>query len=99
MDIQEVAGSIQLSTGQIAGAEVAVHAMSHSFMTDDTEVVLLVDAVMHLICSITKQLYSTSKVCALPLPLFSSTLTEKKLSFSLMGLHSTVKKGQLRAIL
>ena len=43
-DIQEVAGSVKLCTGQVTGAEAAVHAMSHSFMADDTEAVLLGDA-------------------------------------------------------
>ena len=43
-DIQEAAGSHQLCGGQIAGVEVAVHAVRSSFLWDDTEGILLVDA-------------------------------------------------------
>ena len=43
-DVQEVAGSLQLCAGQIAGIETAVHFMSVSFQLEDTEAVLLVDA-------------------------------------------------------
>ena len=43
-DVQEVAGSIQLCAGQIAGIEAAVHAV-HSFLqSDETEALLLIDA-------------------------------------------------------
>ena len=40
----DVAGSLQLCAGQIAGAESAVHATREAFLDDDTEAVLLVDA-------------------------------------------------------
>ena len=43
-DIQDAAGSLQLCAGQIAGAEAAVHATRESFLDDNTEAVLLVDA-------------------------------------------------------
>ena len=43
-DIQQVAGSIQLWGGQIAGIEAAVHAVRHLFSSDDIEGILLVDA-------------------------------------------------------
>ena len=43
-DIQEVAGSIQLCTGQTSGREAAVYAMNQAFNEEDTQTVLLVDA-------------------------------------------------------
>ena len=43
-DVQEVAGSLQLCAGQIAGIESAVHFMSDCFQSEDTEAVLLIDA-------------------------------------------------------
>ena len=43
-DIQEAAGCRQLCAGQIAGVEAAVHAVRSSFLWDDTEGILLVDA-------------------------------------------------------
>ena len=43
-DLQEVAGSRQLCAGQIAGVEAAVHAVRSSFLREDTEAVLLIDA-------------------------------------------------------
>ena len=43
-DIIEAAGSLQLSAGQVAGVEAAVHAVRQSFHADDTEGLLLVDA-------------------------------------------------------
>ena len=43
-DIQDAAGSLQLCAGQIAGAEAAVHATRESFLDDNTEAVLLIDA-------------------------------------------------------
>ncbi len=43
-DIQDAAGSLQLCAGQIAGAEAAVHATRESFLNENTEAVLLVDA-------------------------------------------------------
>ena len=42
--IQEAAGSRQLCAGQIAGVEAAVHAVRSSFLRDNTEGILLVDA-------------------------------------------------------
>ena len=44
-DIQDAAGSLQLCAGQIAGADIAVHATREAFASDNTEAVLLVDAV------------------------------------------------------
>ena len=43
-DIQDVAGSLQLCAGQIAGIEAAVHFMRESFQSEGTEALLLVDA-------------------------------------------------------
>ena len=43
-DVLDVAGSIQLCAGQIAGTETAVHAVHFSFASDDCEALLLVDA-------------------------------------------------------
>ena len=43
-DIQEAASSHQLCAGQIARVEAAVHAVRSSFLWDDTEGILLVDA-------------------------------------------------------
>ena len=43
-DIQDVAGSLQLCAGQIAGIEAAIHFMRESFQDESTEAVLLVDA-------------------------------------------------------
>ena len=42
-DIQEVAGALQLCTGQQAGGESAVHAMRKISDDPDTEAVLLVN--------------------------------------------------------
>ena len=43
-DVQNAAGSLQLSAGQVAGSETAVHAMRELFNDDVSEGVLLVDA-------------------------------------------------------
>lgn len=43
-DIQDAAGSSQLCAGQISGCEAAVHSVRESFLDDDTEAALLVDA-------------------------------------------------------
>ena len=43
-DIQDMAGSLQLCAGQIAGIEAAIHFMRESFHDESTEAVLLVDA-------------------------------------------------------
>ena len=43
-DIQNAADSIQLFAGQISGYEAAVHSVCESFLQDDTEAALLVDA-------------------------------------------------------
>ena len=43
-DLQDSAGSLQLCAGQISGIETAVHAMKETFLNDETEAVLLVDA-------------------------------------------------------
>jgi len=43
-DIQKVAGSHQLCTGQYTGVKVAVHAVRSSFLQDNTEGILPVDA-------------------------------------------------------
>ena len=43
-DVQEVAGSLQLCAGQIAGTEAAVHAVRSSFDSENCEALLLVDA-------------------------------------------------------
>ena len=43
-DVQNAAGSLQLSAGQVAGNETAVHAMRELFRDQDSEGVLLVDA-------------------------------------------------------
>ena len=42
-DIQDAAGTVQLSAGQIAGVEAAVHAVREKFQLDETEAVLLID--------------------------------------------------------
>ena len=97
-DIQEVARSVQLCAGQVAGAEAAMHATSHSFMTDDTEAVLLFDA-SNVFNSLNRKtaLLNIRSLCS-SFATILITLTEKKLSFSLMGVHSTPKKEQLRVI-
>ena len=43
-DVQEVAGSLQLCAGQIAGTEPAVHALRSSFDSENCEALPLVDA-------------------------------------------------------
>lgn len=43
-DIQDFAGSCQLSGGQNAGIEAAVHIVRHQFDAKDSEAMLLVDA-------------------------------------------------------
>ena len=43
-DIADAAGPLQLSVGQDARAESAIHAMRGIFAYEDTEVVLLTDA-------------------------------------------------------
>ena len=44
-DIQEAAGSLQLCAGQISCIKAAVHAVDALFQQDDTEAILLVDAI------------------------------------------------------
>lgn len=43
-DILDVAGSLQLCAGQIAGTEAAIHAVRSRFESEDCEALLLVDA-------------------------------------------------------
>ena len=43
-DVIAAAGSLHLCAGQEAGIEAATHAMNQMFMSEETEVVLLVDA-------------------------------------------------------
>ena len=43
-DITDASGPLQLSAGQEAGAEAAIHAMQDIFANEDTEAVLLIDA-------------------------------------------------------
>ena len=43
-DLQKAVGSLQLCTGQEAGCEAAVHAMTKNFFDDSIEAVILVDA-------------------------------------------------------
>ena len=43
-DITDAAGPLQISAGQEAGAEAAIHAMRDFFANKDTEAVLLIDA-------------------------------------------------------
>ena len=43
-DILDTLGSIQLCTGQVAGAKSAVYAVSQCFQLDGTEAILLVDS-------------------------------------------------------
>ena len=43
-DITDAAGPLQLSAGQEAGAEAAIHAMRDIFANEDTEAFLLIDA-------------------------------------------------------
>ena len=43
-DIRYAAGALQLSAGQIAGVETAVHMVQDTFCCDETEAALLVDA-------------------------------------------------------
>ena len=42
-DIKDAAGPLQLSAGQEAGAEAAIHAMRDTFANEGTEAVLLID--------------------------------------------------------
>ena len=44
LDIQEAAGSLQLSAGQLSGIEAAVHAVDSLFQQEEAEAILLVDA-------------------------------------------------------
>ena len=44
LGIQEVAGSLQLSTGQLSGIEDAVHVVDSFFQQEETEAILLVNA-------------------------------------------------------
>ena len=43
-DVVNAAGSLQLSAGQPAGCEAAVHAMRQLFAAEETEGILLIDA-------------------------------------------------------
>ena len=43
-DITDAGGLLQLSAGQEAGAEAAIHTVSDIFANEDTEAVLLMDA-------------------------------------------------------
>ena len=43
-DITDAAGPLQLSAGQEAGDEAAIHAIQDIFANEDTEAVLLIDA-------------------------------------------------------
>ena len=43
-DVQETTGSIQVCAGQPGGCEAAIHAMKDLFDDDETEIVLLMDA-------------------------------------------------------
>ena len=43
-DILDAAGALQLCAGQEAGCEAAIHAMRNTFLDNDSEAVLLVDA-------------------------------------------------------
>ena len=43
-EIEEAAGPLQVSAGYSAGAEAAIHAMSHVFEEEGTEGILLIDA-------------------------------------------------------
>ncbi len=43
-EIQEATGSKQLCTGQISGVEAAIHTARECFLKEDTEAVLLIDA-------------------------------------------------------
>ena len=43
-DVRNSVGSLQLSAGQPAGCEAAIHAMKDLFESEETEGVLLVDA-------------------------------------------------------
>ncbi|KAL5516321.1 hypothetical protein EMCRGX_G001614 [Ephydatia muelleri] len=44
-DIQQAAGSLQLCAGQMAGAEAAIHGTNLAFHDQDSDAVLLVDAI------------------------------------------------------
>ena len=44
-DIQQEAGSLQLCSGQVAGAEAAIHGVNFAFHDQGSDVVLLVDAI------------------------------------------------------
>ena len=41
-DVQQAVGSLQLCAGQVDGIEAAIHAMNHSYSSNDSEAVLLV---------------------------------------------------------
>ena len=42
--VVEASGSLQLCAGQKSGSEASIHAMHTIFESDDTDVVLLIDA-------------------------------------------------------
>ena len=63
-DLQEEVGATQLCAGQEAGCEAAVHAMEWIFAADeDTEAIILVDAINAFNCLNRKLKVSIHKRC------------------------------------
>ena len=96
-DVQEVAGSLQLCAGQIAGIESTVHFMSDCFQSEDIETVLLVDA-SNAVNFLNRDaaLHNIRHICPLLAMVLNNTYTWKLWSCLLMTQHSSLRKEQPR---
>lgn len=92
----DAAGSL---AGQISGTEAAVHVVRESFLQEDTEAVLLVDA-SNAFNTLNRQtaLQNIRRICPSLSPC-SSTLTDNQLSFLWMVMCSILRKAPLKATL
>ena len=95
-DVQQVAGSLQLCAGQIAGIESAVHFMSDCFQSEDTEAVLLIEA-SNAFNSLNRDaaLHNIGHMC----PTLAMVLINTYRSCLLMTQHSSLRKEQPRVTL
>ena len=96
-DIQDTAGSRQLCDGQLAGIELAVHAVQSHFLLDDTEGILVVDAsnaFTTLNCIVA--LHNIRHVCPAPVTILINCYRSPAALFQVMfSLH---RKVPLRVI-